>query len=145
MSQQAVTQEMKEPVFISPEVELSDALEIMRSWGMRHLPVTAKDGSVIGVVSERDIFRDMAMNSTLRVTVRDRMSTKPFTVTPDSLISEMAETMANHKYGCAVVVGPKGICGIFTTTDAMNILGKVLRNAEHERYSKLSIAEYLRG
>jgi len=43
------------PVTISPEASVTEALALMESNGIRHLPVTVED-RVVGMVSIRDLF-----------------------------------------------------------------------------------------
>jgi CBS domain-containing protein len=43
-----------EPMTVSPDVEVEDALKTMLDNGFRHLPVV-EDGDVIGIVSIRDL------------------------------------------------------------------------------------------
>ncbi|ADV64948.1 CBS domain-containing protein [Desulfurococcus mucosus] len=48
---------MKEnPLTISPDASITDALEKMREFNVRHLPVVDKDNRPIGMVSVRDIM-----------------------------------------------------------------------------------------
>jgi CBS domain-containing protein len=134
----------KEPVSIASDVELNDALELMRSWGMRHLPVTTNDGKVVGLLSERDIWRYIAFHPDHKqAQVRSAMSTDPFIVKPADSLADVAEKMAANKYGCAIVAGEKGICGIFTTTDALKILAHIMRGPDHS-YKIMRIEEYFR-
>lgn len=134
-----------EPMSIAPDVELNDAWELMRSWGMRHLPVTDGNAKVIGVLSERDILRFKALNpQRTAAAARDAMSNDPFVVEPDDSLAEVASKMAQHKYGCAIVAGPKGILGIFTTTDALRILAELLNGPGHPPFKIMKIEEYLR-
>jgi acetoin utilization protein AcuB len=110
---------------------LAAAHERMRLGGVRHLPVLDDDGKLIGVVSERDLF----FTETLRgakpdtVTVDVAMSDDAYAVTPDTPLDEVAATMANHKYGCAVVFRERRVVGIFTTVDALRVLVDLLRRA----------------
>ncbi len=120
----------KQPISIGPFVSLTDAMEIMRSWGMRHLPVTEKDGQVVGLLSERDLWRYAALHPNAKATVREAMVKGPYVVEPDDLLIDVIENMMEKKYGCAVVANEKGLCGIFTTTDALRILADLLRDPD---------------
>jgi CBS domain-containing protein len=46
----------KEPVTVSPDAGAAESLHRMLAEGFRHLPVT-EDGSLVGVVSLRDLSR----------------------------------------------------------------------------------------
>lgn len=134
----------KQPVSIAPDVGLSDALEIMRTWGMRHLPVTNPSGAVEGLISERDILRYMAYNPNSKAPVTEAMSRSPYVVTPADSLGTVAQTMAQNKYGCAIVCGPGGICGIFTTTDALKILARILKDPDRNPFLMMKIEDYFR-
>lgn len=134
----------KQPVSIAGDVALSDALEIMRSWGMRHLPVTESNGAVRGLVSERDILRYMAYNHGVKAQVSDAMTREPFVVEPTESLSKVASRMAAEKFGCAIVADEKGIRGIFTTTDALKILAEILRDPDRNPFKVMCIEDYFR-
>jgi len=55
------------------------------------------------------------------------MSPSPFTVSSDASLAEVCAEMAEHKYGCAVVLQRDKVIGIFTTVDACRALGELLR------------------
>ncbi|MGE0763638.1 MAG: HPP family protein [Bdellovibrionales bacterium] len=132
-----------EPVTISPDVGLLDALEVMRSWGMRHLPVTQND-KIVGVLSDRDIFRHLALSSVGDAKVRDAMSASPYVVTWAEGLAKIARTMADNKYGCTIVVDATGkVKGIFTTVDAMAILARLLHEPGDSEFHVMSVTDYL--
>ena len=94
---------------------------------IRHLPVLS-EGKVVGVVSQRDLFRS-ALGTALALgirrpdelmrslTVRDIMSSPAVTVAPDAYVQEAARTMAERKIGCLPVVEEGRLVGIVTETD----------------------------
>ncbi len=132
-------------VTVEPNLSLQDALEVMRSWGMRHLPVVDEKNQVIGLISDRDIYRYMALQPTKKL-VADAMSTQPFTVKGGERLAAVVKMMANNKYGCAIVCDLKGeVTGIFTTTDALFVLSRLLETkAESEpEFRLMSLEEYL--
>jgi acetoin utilization protein AcuB len=99
----------------------------MREHRVRHLPVL--DGGVlVGIVSDRDLrfietLRDVDPETVL---VEEAMTPEPFFAAPDALVKDVADQMARHKYGCAVVMEGAKVVGIFTTTDALRALVTVL-------------------
>jgi CBS domain-containing protein len=48
----------KDPDTLPPDAAVDEALEMMQSYGYRHVPVE-RDGTVIGVISIRDIFMEV--------------------------------------------------------------------------------------
>jgi len=102
---------------------------IMCMGRIRHLPVLDA-GSVVGVVSQRDLFR-AALGAALAfgirrpqelmrsLEIRDVMSTPPVTVEPGALVQEAARTMAEKKIGCLPVVAGGRLVGILTENDVL--------------------------
>ncbi len=102
---------------------------IMCMGRIRHLPVLHA-GSVVGVVSQRDLFR-AALGAALAfgirrpqelmrsLEIRDVMSTPPVTVEPGALVQEAARTMAEKKIGCLPVVAGGRLVGILTENDVL--------------------------
>lgn len=110
---------------------MSQAHELMRSHRIRHLPVLAA-GKLVGIVSDRDLhlIETLPDSDPDEVTVEEAMTEGVYVVAPDAPLDAVAEWMATHKYGCAVVADRRGVVeGIFTTVDAMQVLADVLRRA----------------
>jgi acetoin utilization protein AcuB len=113
---------------IGRDQPLKLAHERMHQFGIHHLPVL--DGGVlVGVISERDIalLGAIAPDQVAETSVEDAMSTEPYAVAPSDDIVRVAATMAEHRYGCAVVIDHNKVVGIFTTTDALHVLSLLLR------------------
>ncbi len=116
------------PHTINPDMGLNTALDMMREYRIRHLPVQA-GGKLVGVLTDRDIKLASAFNHDEELTVGDVMTPDPFTTTPHTSLDSVVGEMAEHKYGCAVVVQDNGkVVGIFTATDGLRVLGEVLLN-----------------
>ena len=114
------------PHTIRGDAKLSRAYDVMRRFGLRHLPVT--DGStLVGVLSQRDLFfvEGVAGGVDGRVEkVAQAMAHDVFCVAPGDLVTDVAREMGEHKYGCAVVVDRGSVVGIFTATDALRLLAR---------------------
>jgi CBS domain-containing protein len=105
---------------VRPEDSLAVATQLMLSSKVRHLPVL-RDGEVVGLLSERDIFRrssavgrDAARDSVERV-----MSAPALTIDPDKPLAAAIWLMVGGKVGCLPVVGSNGLVGIITTADVV--------------------------
>jgi CBS domain-containing protein len=117
-----------DPIAISSDRTLAEAHRVMRENGIRHLPVV-DGGQLVGLVSQRDLY----LLETLQGVdpdeerVEEAMTAEPYTVAPDASLEEVASTMAERKYGSAVVVAAGDVVGLFTTIDALRALATVLR------------------
>lgn len=106
---------------------LAKAHQVMRGENLRHLPVL-KGGRLLGVLSQRDLYFletisgvDIAID-----TVADAMSPDAYAVPPETPLREVARTMAENKFGCAVVLEHDHVVGIFTANDALRHLADAL-------------------
>lgn len=111
------------PHTIGRDLTLTVAHELMRKHGVRHLPVL-HGGKLVGVLSQRDLyfletFKDVEQD---KVTVEEAMTPDPFIVELTAKLGDVARTMADHKYGAAIVVESGKVVGIFTAIDALHAL-----------------------
>ena len=116
-----------QPHSIGADQTMAMAHRMMREHRFRHLPVLT-GGELVGVLSDRDLhlvetLRDVDPD---KVLVEDAMTIAPYTVTPDAPLDDVVGTMAEHKYGCAVVMQNKHLVGIFTTVDACRAFAELL-------------------
>lgn len=120
---------------MSPEVTtlgrndaLSIADDVMRLGRIRHLPVVDDDGQLVGIVSQRDLFRGAlaralgygahAQQKLLgQLLVKEVMTNDPVTIGPDAPLAEAARLMLERKIGCVVVVEGGRVVGILTESD----------------------------
>lgn len=114
------------PHSIGTDIPMETARKMMQDHGFRHLPVE-KAGKLVGVLTDRDIKFASSFGWSEKFRVEDVMTPEPYTVRPEAPLSEVVATMAEHKYGCAVVQQQNGkVVGIFTTTDALRVFGEIL-------------------
>ena len=115
------------PHTIGSDQTIAKASALMSEYRIRHLPVL-RGGHLLGVLSDRDIkliesFRDVDAS---KVTVEEAMTEQPYTVAPEMPLDEVVSTMAEKKYGSAVIVQNHKVVGIFTTVDACQALAELL-------------------
>jgi CBS domain-containing membrane protein len=114
--------------------KLSIADDVMRLGRIRHLPVVDDDGKVVGLLSQRDLFRG-ALATALGygehgqqklmelLLVKEVMTSDVITVTGDVLIADAARTMVDRKLGCLPVVDDAGEpIGIVTESDFVRLV-----------------------
>jgi acetoin utilization protein AcuB len=114
------------PYTIGPEQSLTDAHALMRGQRIRHLPVLRK-GKVIGIVTQRDLMliETLPDVNPAEVPVEDAMSREVFVVSPRTPIAKVATEMADRRLGSAVVLDRDLVVGVFTVTDACQVLAKL--------------------
>jgi acetoin utilization protein AcuB len=115
------------PISITSDASVAQAEKLMSEHGIRHLPVV-DGGKLRGVITDRDIkfvesFPDVDPH---HLPIERTMREQPYTVGPDTLLDEVALTMAEQRYGSAVVVQNGHVVGIFTTVDACRCLSELL-------------------
>lgn len=108
-------------------LDLAD--DLMAMGRIRHLPVIDQ-GRVVGVVSQRDLFRsalayalgygEKGRKTLLRtLRVKEVMSEPPVTVSPQTTIREAARLMVEKRIGCLPVVDGEALVGMVTETDIL--------------------------
>jgi acetoin utilization protein AcuB len=121
------------PHTIGQEQPLSVAHQLMRQYGIRHLPVL-HGGKLVGMLSQRDLhfIETLANVNQETVNVSEAMSTDTYVVGPRATLREVAEEMSNRRYGSVVVMDKEHVIGIFTTVDGMRALSFVLSEGRNQ-------------
>jgi acetoin utilization protein AcuB len=118
----------QEPVTITSDVSVTDALRLMRERKVRRMPVLDSHGKLVGIVSDQDLLYASPspvsslsvweMNYLLaRLKVEEVMTRKVITVTEDTPLEEAARIMADSKIGGLPVMREDRLVGIITETD----------------------------
>ncbi len=108
----------KDPVTITPEKRVGQALKLMQEHNIRHLPVM-KGGQMVGWITSR-LLREVLLASMLEViTVGDVMIEAPITVSPETGVEEAARLMYEHKIGGMPVMEQDKLVGVITTLDLL--------------------------
>lgn len=132
-----VGERMSKPVInISPDMPISEALNLMKKEHIRRAPVV-KDGKLAGIVSDKDLLNASPspvttlsiweMNYLLsKVTVDQVMTNNVMTVTEDTPIEQAARIMADNKIGGLPVMRNGHVVGIITETDLFKVFLELL-------------------
>jgi len=115
------------PYSVEPESAVDAALDIMDTHNIHHLPVTKKDGVLIGVISSLDIRREIAANAETPLKVQDVMITDTYTVDLSERLDSVLHRMAEHHLGSVIVTRKEKLVGIFTHVDACAAFAEFLR------------------
>jgi CBS domain-containing protein len=107
---------------------------------IRHLPVVL-DGRVVGIVSQRDLFR-AAISSALKaspsvqldwlskIPICDAMTAPVYTAEPDWSLRRAVALMLEKRIGCLPVVERGEVIGLLSESDCLRFLGERLFSAE---------------
>jgi CBS domain-containing protein len=119
----------KEVTTLGRNDSLDLADDVMSQSRIRHLPVI-DEGRVVGVVSQRDLFKsalaaalgygETAQKKLLKtLRVKEVMSEPAVTIAPEAMIKEAVRLMLEKKIGCLPVVQGHTLVGIVTETDLL--------------------------
>lgn len=115
------------PHTIGRDIPIKKALETMRLYGIRHLPVL-EQGELVGIITDRDVKLAASFKGADDLSVDDVMTPEPFAVVPEAALDQVVAEMAERKYGCAVVCQENGkVVGVFTATDGLRVFGEILK------------------
>jgi CBS domain-containing protein len=117
------------PTTLDRNETLDLAESIMNLGRIRHLPVI-EDGRIVGIVSQRDLFRSALITAlgfgrkttdTLikTIKIKEIMTKKVVTISPEANIKDAARLMIDKKIGCLPVVEGDRLVGIVTETDML--------------------------
>jgi acetoin utilization protein AcuB len=125
-----------DPITITPDVKVPDALKLARDKGINYLPITNKRGKLIGIVSQTDLMQGAPSKATTlsvheanyllaHLEVAEIMK-EPVTVPEDTPLEEAAQIMVDKGIGCLPVMQGKELVGIITETDIFRAFAEIL-------------------
>lgn len=136
----------REPYTLGPDDNLAKARQMMTEHHIRHLPIVSPDGSLIGVVTQRDI---LAAGDSKLLTKGEQDSAEQYVAlssimtTPVQSVDERAGLrgtamhLQKNKLGCLPVLRKDKLVGIITDSDfiaiAINLMEQ-LEAAEPDEY-----------
>lgn len=110
---------------------VATALSLMKKLGIHHVPVM-RGLHLVGVVSERDILqaRIRAGKNVDGLPIEEVCQRDVLQVNPMTPVDEVAKKMLARNADCVMVVDGEYVVGIFTSTDALNILTSLFGKAK---------------
>jgi acetoin utilization protein AcuB len=106
---------------------------------IRHLPVVDDHNRVVGIVTQRDLYR-ASISSVLgfdrskehewlgKVRVQDIMTRKVIMISPEAGVSDAVEKFVSEKIGCLPVADEQGkLIGLLTETDCLRCFRDLLK------------------
>ncbi len=127
----------RNPITITEDVGVGEALRIMRENKIRRLPVLDRHGKLIGIVSEKDLLQASPSSATSlsifelnyllsKLTVKKIMGSPVITVDEQTPLEEAARIMADNRIGGLPVMRGDELVGIITETDLFKIFLEML-------------------
>lgn len=135
------------PVTVSPQDSFRHAMTLIRQKGIRHLPVV-EGNQLVGIVTDRDLRQASPSPATSleihelhylleKVRIREIMTRKVYTVTPETPIEEAARLMLQHKIGGLPVLQGERLVGIITESDILTAFVDVM--GVHKEQTRLEL------
>ncbi len=123
---------MASPVLtVSAEEDFKNVESKFRARGIRHLPVVDSQNRVVGLITQRDLYRIVSPRHTEDGYIYDpamlndfvlsrQMTASPYTLSPEDPVSKALEVMIRNKYGCIPLVDTENkLVGIVTSGDIL--------------------------
>ncbi|MCH7559161.1 MAG: CBS domain-containing protein [Planctomycetes bacterium] len=150
----AVQEIMTEQVIcLEPQDDLARAIEVMQTKKFRHVPIIDEQGKFVGLVSDRDILRNLpyagrrpplppkkfrehlfatdSWTENLQQPLDSIMVRKVSHISPRCSVCKAVDTMYRKKISCLPVVDKREkLLGIVTVTDLMRVLLSAYEPAE---------------
>ena len=108
-----------DPIIITEKASVEEAIEVMKSNAIRHLPVVSKESVLKGFVTLADMKSGLIPSMIAGVSLQDLMIHDPITVGPDDDIEIAAQLFYKHKIGGMPVFQDGRLVGIITESDIL--------------------------
>lgn len=123
----------KEVITVSPGVSMMKASRLMREHKVHRLPVVGEDGSLVGIISDRDIKDASPSKATTldmhelyyllaEIKVQEIMTRQPVSMRGDDSVEQAALVMVERHFGGIPVVDEADkVVGIITESDIFKV------------------------
>jgi acetoin utilization protein AcuB len=108
-----------DPISITEKASINEAIGLMKTNSIRHLPVVSEENYLRGFVTLADLKQGLIPSMVANVSLSDLMIKDPITVGPDEDIELAAQIIYKHKIGGMPVVKKGKVVGIITESDIL--------------------------
>jgi len=131
----------RNPITIDADATIIEAIHLMKEKNIRRLPVM-KNGKFVGLITDRMIKEYTPSKATAldtwevhyilsKTSVKEAMNAKPYTVTPETDLTDAAQLIHDNKlYGLCVLDTNGNLVGIMTTTNILEALIAICKNPQ---------------
>ncbi|MDH3896758.1 MAG: CBS domain-containing protein [Deltaproteobacteria bacterium] len=109
----------RDPIAISPEASIQEAIELMKTHSIRHLAVVDGQERLVGWVSDTELRGVFIASMIEELTVGDVMIADPITVSSTDVLEQAALLISKHKIGGMPVLEDGKLVGIITVVDIL--------------------------
>ena len=109
----------RDPISISPEASIQEAIELMKTHSIRHLAVVDEQERLVGWVSDTELRGVFIASMIEELTVGDVMISDPITVSSTDVLEQAALLISKHKIGGMPVLEDGKLVGIITVVDIL--------------------------
>lgn len=140
-------------ISIGPEATLGDMIQLMLKYRISGLPVVAKDGKLVGMITEgdclhrvetgteekRSFWRDLLIGSETLANeyirshgrkVSEVMTADPISVAPETDLSEVIHILEKNRIKRVPVIKDGKLVGILSRANLLQALSGLVRNAD---------------
>lgn len=137
MTSEAMT---KKIITVDESESVEQALMIMKNHQFRHLPVRdQKNAEIVGIVSDRDLYRALSTNETA---VKAVMSHPVLKFDISTSLKTIVDSMIKNKVSAFLLTDKSEVRGIITSEDMMVILSHLLTDDHKQRSFADNYLEY---
>ncbi len=108
-----------DPIAITANASISDAIELMKANHIRHLPVVSRGKKLEGLVTLADLKQGLIPSMLGDIDLKDLMIKEPITLAPEDDIETAAQIIYKNKIGGLPVIKNGRLVGIITETDML--------------------------
>jgi acetoin utilization protein AcuB len=108
-----------DPITVTRDATISEAIELMKVNSIRHLPVVSGKNRLEGFVTLGDLKQGLIPSMVADLSLSDLMIVDPITVSPNDDIEIAAQFIYKHKIGGMPVVRDGIVVGIITANDIL--------------------------
>lgn len=124
----------KKVISAGPNMGMLEAHRLMRNNKIRRLPIVARDGKLVGIVTRSDVRQAEPSEATTlnvwemnyllaKLQLSDIMTREPYCVRPEDTIKTAATLMHSNKIGALPVLDEENkVVGILTESDVFRVL-----------------------
>lgn len=126
---------------VSEEQSIGDAVAVLNDKNIGAVVVRDSNEGVVGILSERDIVRQVGKNGSnaLSMKVRDCMTPNPITCSPDASVNDLMTQMSEKRIRHLPVTKDGSIIGVVSIGDV------VKRKIEEAEQEAQALKEYIAG